>query len=347
MFNPVIAEDSQIIADRLGGHLSDLSGKTILVTGTSGFLCSYLVDIFVGMNERALEKPLRIIAVDNNVRGTKDRLAHLAEDKNVRMIEHDVTQPMDLRDSVDYIIHGASIASPTFYRKFPLETIDVNVNGLRRLLDLGREGAQSIVYLSSSEVYGDPAPNFIPTPETYHGDVSCTGPRACYDESKRLGETLCVTYASQFDLPVKMVRPFNVYGPGQRLDDKRIVPDLLSAVRNKQPITLFSDGRATRSFCYAADFIFGMLLVLLKGQNGEPYNVGNDTEISIKDAADIAAKLASPALSIDFQASTDFDYLTDNPQRRCPDLSKVKKLSFSPSISAKEGFKRTLRSYES
>lgn len=345
MINPVIREDSDFVAKALGSTLPKLAGTTLLVTGAAGFLCGYIVDMLAELSERYLERPVRIVAVDNYLRGAPERLLHLTQSHNVRVETFDVRQPFEPGESVDFIIHGASVASPIFYRKYPLETIEVNVFGLKYMLDLARRGARSAIYFSSSEIYGDPDAASIPTAESYRGLVSCTGPRACYDESKRLGETLCVAYHQQYGVPVKAVRPFNVYGPGQRLDDQRIIPDLLSAVLERRPIVLFSDGRATRSFCYAADFTVGMLKVMVEGANGEAYNVGNDEEITIDAAAQIAAQLAETPLCIEKHMSSDQEYLTDNPQRRCPDLTKIRRLGFEPRFGLMDGLKRTLRSY--
>jgi dTDP-glucose 4,6-dehydratase/UDP-glucuronate decarboxylase len=259
----------------------------------------------------------------------------------------DASQPFDPGERVDWIIHGASIASPPVYRQYPLETIDVNVNGTRHMLDLLRRGGSGMLLLSSSEIYGDPDPAHIPTAEDYRGLVSCTGPRACYDESKRLAETLAMTYYRLHSSPVKIIRPFNVYGPGQRLDDGRIVPSLISAAFYRRPIVLYSDGRATRSFCYVRDAIHGMLLVLLSAVAGEAFNVGNDEEVSVSEAAHIAAGLdGPPELPIHFEVSGDRDYLSDNPQRRCPDLTKLKNLGgWEPRVKVREGLARTLQSY--
>lgn len=346
MTSDILRTDAHAVADALGDGLQRLSGTTLLVTGAAGFLCAYLCDVLAVISRERLEKPIRLLAMDNYLRGVPDRLAYLADDPNVRLIRHDVTQPFDPGEKVDWIIHGASIASPTFYRQYPIETIDANVVGTRHMLDLARQGASSMIFLSSSEIYGDPAPDAIPTPETYWGHVSCTGPRACYDESKRLGETLCVAYHQRHGVPVKMVRPFNVYGPGQRLDDRRLVPDFMSAALKGDPIVLLSDGRATRSFCYAGDFTAGMLLVMLSDRQAEPFNVGNDVEISIADAARIMAGVAGDVpLPVEFRVSDDPHYLTDNPQRRCPDLAKARGLGFDPRIQAAEGFRRTLDYY--
>jgi dTDP-glucose 4,6-dehydratase len=344
----IISQDVQRILEDLGERLNVLSGTTFLITGAGGFLCSYFVDTIAALNETVLNQPCRVIAVDNLQTGSSERLAHLHYREDISFIQHNVTLPLSL-NHVDWIIHGASIASPTFYRQYPLETIDVNVTGTRQMLELARQGARSLLYLSTSEVYGDPDPAHIPTPESYRGSVSCTGPRACYDESKRLAETLCTTYHRLYDVPVKMVRPFNVYGPGQRLDDRRIIPDLMSYAIRREPIVLYSLGRDTRAFCYISDAIRAMLYVLLSEADGEVFNVGNDeNEISMNELAQLSREIAAPPhLEIDYRVSEDTNYLTDNPQRRCPDLTKMR--TFFPwqsEVSLTEGLQRTLQSYQ-
>jgi dTDP-glucose 4,6-dehydratase/UDP-glucuronate decarboxylase len=199
---------------------------------------------------------------------------------------------------------------------------------------------------SSSEVYGDPA--VVPTPEEYHGNVSFTGPRACYDESKRLGETLCATYFRLHRVPVKVIRPFNVYGPGQRLDDGRIIPDLLRAALSGGPLVLYSDGAATRSFCYVSDFTEACLMLLMMPEaDGEAFNVGNAEEVSIAQAARTMAEVAgTPPLPVLFESSAEAAYLVDNPQRRCPDLTKLHRMTgFAARVSLREGLGRALASY--
>lgn len=346
----IVASDVQAILDDLGPALDALRGTTLLVTGGSGFLCGYFVETIAALNDRG-GPPCRLIVVDNLRTGTVSRLAHLAGRADIRFVQHDVSAPLDLGEPVDWIIHGASIASPTFYRRFPLETIDANVTGTRRLLDLARPGARSLLYLSTSEVYGDPDPAFVPTPEEYRGNVSCTGPRACYDESKRLAETLCVTYHQLYGTPVKIARPFNVYGPRQRLDDRRIIPDLMRGALRREPLVLYSDGRATRAFCYISDAVRAFWRLLLSDANGEAFNVGNDEETSIRDLAETMASLAAEVLGsarppVELRVSEDAHYLTDNPQRRCPDLHKLRgRFPWQPRVSLREGLERTLRSY--
>ncbi len=347
--NEVIREDVGALAAELGGSLAALAGTTLLVTGGSGFLASYLLDSVAWFNDHLLPRPCRLISMDNLRSGKAERIAHLAARPEFRFVEADVSLPFDLGERVDWIVHGAGIASPTFYRRYPLETIDVNVAGTRQVLELARRGRmRSVVSLSTSEIYGDPDPRFIPTAEDYRGNVSCTGPRACYDESKRLGETLCAIYHAHYGVPVKVVRPFNVYGPGQRLDDRRIVPDLMAAAVRREPLVLYSDGRATRSFCYIGDFIRALWLILLSDANGEVFNAGNDEgEISIRDLTLLVQELAGPPRpDVQFAASTDPHYLTDNPQRRCPDLTKLRsRFPWRPQVGLAEGLRRTLRSY--
>jgi dTDP-glucose 4,6-dehydratase/UDP-glucuronate decarboxylase len=347
--NEVIQEDVGAIAAELGASLAALAGTTLLVTGGSGFLASYLLDSVAWFNDHLPATPCRLISIDNLRSGKAERIAYLAARPEFRFVEADVAQPFDLGEPVDWIVHAAGIASPTFYRRYPLETIDVNVAGTRQVLELARRsGVRSVVSLSTSEIYGDPDPRFIPTAEDYRGNVSCTGPRACYDESKRLGETLCAIYHAHHGVPVKVVRPFNVYGPGQRLDDRRIIPDLMAAAVHRQALVLHSDGRATRTFCYITDFIRALWLILLSDANGEVFNAGNDEgEIGIRDLALLFQELAGPPRpDVQFAASADPHYLTDNPQRRCPDLTKLRaRFPWQPQVGLAEGLQRTLRSY--
>jgi len=347
----VITEDIQVILADLDPLARELRGSTLLITGGSGFLCSYFVETVAALNLLDDGPPCRLIVVDNLVTGRRGRLGHLDGRPHIRFVQHDVTQPLDPGEPIDWIIHGASIASPTFYRRYPLETIDVNVTGTRRMLELARSGARGMLYLSTSEVYGDPDPAFVPTTEDYRGSVSCTGPRACYDESKRLAETLCVTYQQLYAVSVRIARPFNVYGPGQRLDDRRIIPDLIGAALRQEPLVLYSDGRVTRSFCYITDAVRAFWRILLAGVGGDIFNVGNDEEISIRDLAGVVANvgaeiLGPPRSIVESRVSDDAHYLTDNPRRRCPDLTRLRsRFPWEPRVSIAQGLARTLRSY--
>jgi UDP-glucuronate decarboxylase len=242
----------------------------------------------------------------------------------------------------------ASIASPTFYRMYPLQTIDANIWGLRRLLDLYvNTDLKGLLFFSSSEIYGDPPAEHIPTGEEYRGNVSCVGPRACYDESKRFGETMCYVYASKHSMPIGVARPFNNYGPGMKLEDKRVPADFAKAVVEGRNISILSDGMPKRTFCYVSDAITGYLKILLHGRY-DYFNIGIDRpEVSVGDLAEIYVDAARDVLGYDgkiiYERSKEKDYLTNNPARRCPDISKARKiLGYNPSIEVSEGVRRFL-----
>lgn len=343
----VIRRDLDEIVDGTRSALQRLAGKTVLVAGGEGFLPSYLADALLHANDQGLAPACRVICVDNRSTADPTRLAHRAERDDFVLVEHDVTAPLDLDEPVDYVVHGASIASPTWYRERPLETIDVNVGGTRRLLDLAlAKGVTRFVYLSSSEIYGDPPPDRVPTSEAYWGHVSSVGPRACYDESKRLAETLCMTYHRLYALPITLVRPFNVYGPRLRLDDGRVVPDFVRDALAGRRITILSDGRVTRSFCYVADFVAALLLVLTADSSGETFNIGNDEEVTIAELARVVDEAAGNGAGVAYETSADPAYLTDNPSRRSPDLTKLTRtVGWRPSIDLREGIGRTIEYY--
>ena len=343
----VIKKDLDEVVHRARAALPKLAGRTILVSGGEGFLASYVVDALLNANRHGLDRACRVICVDNRSTADPARLAARVGRDDFRLIEHDVTKPLLIDEHVDYVVHAASIASPTRYRERPLETIDVNVTGTRLLLELARaHQVDGVVFFSSSEIYGDPPPHKVPTSEDYWGHVSCTGPRACYDESKRLGETLTATYHRLYAVPVTTVRPFNVYGPRLRLDDGRVVPDFVRDVLEQRPIALYSDGRATRSFCYVTDAVVAILLLLALDGTGKAYNVGNDKEVTIGELAEALDRIAGEGRGVRHAEHADTEYLTDNPSRRSPDLTKLKQaIDWRPEVSLREGLCRTLAYY--
>jgi UDP-glucuronate decarboxylase len=264
----------------------------------------------------------------------------------------DATKGLPENLDANYIFHCASIASPIFYRKYPIETIDANITGLRLLLDYALQNPQkvkSILYFSSSEIYGDPSPDQIPTSEEYCGNVSCVGPRACYDESKRLCETLCYSYYRQHNVPVKIVRPFNNFGPGLFPDDGRVLADFANAVISGKPITLLSSGKPSRTFCYIADAITGYYKALVRGRPAEAYNIGTETpEISMRELAEMFVSIATKEFGyngkIEFSVSEDKDYLTHNPNRRSPKIDKARReLGYEPQIALRQGISNYIR----
>jgi nucleoside-diphosphate-sugar epimerase len=352
----VVKSDLAYICKNLSEEFSVLSGKKLLITGGAGFLGYYLVQSVLHWNQvHPTAAPIHLTIYDNYIRGIPDWLTNLSGDPNLVLVKHDITNPLpgDIPD-FHFIIHAASIASPTFYRKYPIETMDANVNGLRYLLEycLKQKSkgnpVEGFLFYSTSEIYGDPSPENIPTPETYRGNVSCTGPRACYDESKRYGETLCVNFAHQYGLPIKAARPFNNYGPGLKITDRRVLPDFARDIFDGRDIILLSDGSPTRTFCYIADAIVGYYKILVKGHPGEAYNIGVESpEISMANLAervvDLARDLFDYTGKVVRQTSSDQDYLVDNPNRRCPIIAKARQhLGYNPSISVDEGLKRSL-----
>lgn len=349
-----LLEDARTVAEDLAEPMQAFAGGTVLLTGANGFLIGFMVDVLAAWNEVGRGAPIRVLALDNNLTGADERLTHLDGRTDVRRLHHDITHPVSLTEPVHWIVHGASIASPSTYRRFPLETLDANVTGTRHLLEFSRaqEGVRGVLVMSTSEIYGDPDATMIPTPEYYRGNVACMGPRACYDESKRLAETLVWIYHDRFGVPGLCVRPFNVYGPGFRLDDGRVLPDFMTAVLAGNPIQLLSDGTPTRAFCYVADAVRAMILLLLDGRGGEAYNVGNDeSEISMRDLAHLVAEIGTnetgrQPVKVVFETSDDPAYLVDNPMRRCPDLRKLRStIDWCPLVPLATGLRRTLRSY--
>ncbi|MBI5165209.1 MAG: NAD-dependent epimerase/dehydratase family protein [Magnetospirillum sp.] len=346
MITAIIREDAEAVAANLGRLLDPLAGSSVLVTGAAGFLGSFFLDVLDAFNRTWPDRPARVLALDSFMVGPSTRIAHLLERPWLTCRHCDISAGTGLDIAPDWIIHCASIGSPIIYRANPLTVIAANVQGTWNVLELARRGSRGVLHLSSSEVYGDPRQ--VPTPEGYTGNVSFTGPRACYDESKRLSETLCATYVRLHRTPVKTVRPFNVYGPGQRLDDGRIIPDLLRGALAGGPLTLFSDGAATRSFCYVADFVEASLMLLMMPEaDGEAFNVGNAEEVTIADAARTMAQVARrPPLAVTFGTSPDGAFLVDNPQRRCPDLTKLHRLTgWTARVPLAEGLGRSLASY--
>jgi nucleoside-diphosphate-sugar epimerase len=355
----VVRTDLELIREDLTPVFSRMTGHRLLVTGGAGFLGYYLIQAVTDWNrERPQADRVDLTVCDNFKRGAPAWLGAVQREAAARMVVTDVSQPLppDL-GPFDFVIHAAGIASPMVYRRYPLETMDANINGLRQLLDRARTQAdqgrpvKGFLFYSSSEIYGDPSAEAIPTPEDYRGNVSCTGPRACYDESKRYGETLSIVFARTYGVPVTIARPFNNYGPGLRIDDGRVIPDFARCILDGRDIVMHSDGSPTRTFCYSADAICGYYRVLVLGRPGEAYNVGVETpEISMRDLAD--ALIAEGRSLFGYRGrlvtapSTEKDYLVDNPQRRCPVITKARtEVGYDPKVPLVEGLRRSLRWY--
>ncbi len=352
----LLDEDLDSVCQDLAEEFGRMSGGRLLITGGGGFLGYYLVQSALHWNRsHSTGGKIDITVFDNYMRGVPAWLEALRKSPNLTLVRQDMILPLPKdMPHFDYIIHAAGIASPMYYRAQPLKCIDANINGIRNLFDYavaernaGRP-LQGFLFYSSSEIYGDPVASAIPTPETYRGNVSCTGPRACYDESKRFGETLCVTFAKQEGIPARIARPFNNYGPGLKITDGRVLPDFASNVLAGRDIVMFSDGSPKRTFCYATDAITGYYKVLVRGGNGEAYNIGIDRpEISV---AQLAATVVSTARElfgyrgkVVLGQAKEADYLIDNPNRRCPIIDKARlQLGYDPKVFVDEGIRRSL-----
>jgi UDP-glucuronate decarboxylase len=355
----VVSADLADIADALAPEWPALAGSRVLMTGGAGFLGYYMVQALTHFNESAPARDRVDVTVwDNFARGVPDWLTTLRDRRAVTLRELDMRFPLpDDAGEFDWVIHGASIASPIYYRRHPVETMDANVNGLRNLLDHALRQARAgspvrgLLFFSSSEIYGDPDPAHIPTPETYRGLVSSTGPRACYDEAKRYGETLCTVFAHHHGVETRIARPFNNYGPGLKITDRRVIPDLARDILAGRDLTLLSDGSARRTFCYAADAIAGYYKVLVRGGAGEPYNIGIESpEVSMRDLAERLVGLGSELTGyrgrVVVGRSEDPEYLIDNPNRRCPIIAKARtEVGYEPRIGLDDGLRRSLLWY--
>ncbi|WP_113672569.1 NAD-dependent epimerase/dehydratase family protein [Vallitalea guaymasensis] len=324
-----------------------LSGSSILITGFAGSLGYSLLHFFLYYAKELRIK--KIYGIDNYVFGQPEWLDTFKDNSIFDLRNLDITIcDLEFAKDANFIFHMASLASPVYYRLYPIETIDADVLGLRRLMDFYRKNKiKGFLFYSTSETYGDPIEGQVPTPESYWGNVNTCGPRACYDESKRFGETLCYNYFHKYNMPIRIVRPFNNYGPGMRINDQRVVADFAKAVILGENIVLYSNGKATRTFDYIPDATVGYLKCILYN-DFDIFNIGSDErEITILELAnmyqEIGKELFGYTGDIVFKTHIDKHYLTDNPKRRCPDISKARKLlRFSPKMDLKTGLKRYL-----
>lgn len=350
----IVARDLDYICGNLREEFTRMGGSRLLMVGGAGFLGYYMVQAVLHWNATAGQaRPIRMTVYDNFIRGLPVWLSDLTNSPNFELVKHDITHPLPAgMPDFQYIVHAGSIASPDFYRKYPIETMDANVGGLRTLLEYAKaqraagKAFEGFLFYSSSEIYGDPTPENIPTPETYRGNVSCTGARACYDESKRYGETLCVNFVQQHGIPIKVARPFNNYGPGLKITDHRVLPDFARDVFAGRDIVMRSSGSPRRTFCYVADAVSGYYKVLVNGRPGEAYNIGVETpEISMAELAQKVTALAGELFGYQGKVVTrpDADYLLDNPERRRPIIDKAREqIGYAPTILVDEGLRRSM-----
>lgn len=302
--------------------------KHAVVTGAAGFIGSHLCDALLG-------KGFKVTGVDSLITGSRKNLAGLKGNKRFEFHKRDIVKGFSAKGRVDYIFNLASPASPVDYQKIPIETILANSLGTKNMLDLALEKKAVFLEASTSEVYGDPLEH--PQRESYNGNVSLTGPRACYDESKRFGEMLSLNYARAFNLEVRVARIFNTFGPRMRANDGRVIPNFITQALANKPITVYGSGKQTRSFCYVSDLVEG-LQKLAFSRYPKPVNLGNPCEYTIAGLAGKIKEKTGSRSRIVYKALP-----MDDPARRKPDISvAARELKWEPKIGIGEGLEKTI-----
>ncbi len=346
--HPIVEQDMSLIASQ-PLPWSELAGKVILITGASGFLPAYMVEVLLWLNEHVtVENPIKVIGLVRNGNKADERFAVHRGRSDLKLLVQDVCEPLQVNGPVDYIIHAASQASPKYYGVDPVGTLSANIFGTYRLLELARlKNSQKFMFFSSGEVYGNVSGGL--TSEKSYGHLDPLDVRSCYAESKRMGENMGVCWQHQFGVPFVIVRPFHTYGPGMDLSDGRVFADFVSDIVAGRNIFMKSDGSAVRAFCYLADAIAGFFTVLFNGISSQAYNIGNSNgEISIIDLAGLLVSLfPERKLSVQkLDMPEESSYLKSPVNRICPDISKVKSLGWEPTTGLTEGFTKTIRSFE-
>ena len=300
----------------------------ILVTGGAGFLGSHLCDRLLGEGHE-------VIAMDNLITGSTDNIAHLAGNPRFQFIRHDVTNYIYIKGALDAILHFASPASPVDYLELPIQTLKVGGLGTHNALGLALAKGARFLLASTSEVYGDPTVH--PQPESYWGNVNPIGPRGVYDEAKRFAEAMTMAYQRSHGVETRIVRIFNTYGPRMRLNDGRVVPNFVGQALRGEPLTVYGDGRQTRSFCYVSDLVDGIYRLLLSNEK-EPVNIGNPTELTIAQFAEVINRLTQNAGGLRYEPLP-----VDDPRQRQPDIGKARRLlGWQPVVGLDEGMERTI-----
>lgn len=301
--------------------------KRILITGAAGFLGSHLCDRFI-------KEGMQVVAMDNLITGDLKNIEHLFKLKEFEFYHHDVSKFIHVPGQIDYILHFASPASPIDYLKIPIQTLKVSSLGTHNVLGLARVKKARVLVASTSEVYGDP--HVHPQTEEYWGNVNPVGPRGCYDEAKRFMEAITMAYHDYHGLETRIIRIFNTYGPRMRLNDGRVLPAFIGQALRGEDLTMFGDGSQTRSFCYVDDLVEGIYRLLMSDYH-LPVNVGNPSEITIKEFGEEILKLTGAN-----QKLISLPLPKDDPKQRRPDISKAKEiLGWEPKINRAEGLKIT------
>jgi len=329
MMDDIIREDIKKIKSAVKGEAFE--GKKILVTGGAGFIGSWLGDVLVDFGAD-------VVVVDDLSAGRLKNIDHLMKNPKFKLVKVDVCA-FKSKEKCDVILHMAGYASPDEYMVHPIETLQTSAVGTENMAELARKNDATLLFASTSEVYGDA--EVVPTPESYWGKVNPIGPRSCYDEGKRFAEALLVAYHKQYGLDVKIPRIFNSYGPRLREDGSygRAMSRFILQALTDQPITVYGDGKQTRSFCYITDTMTGLLLLTANEKaKGEVVNLGSAQEVTILELAEKIKEVTKCKSSVTFHPLP-----KDDPKRRCPDTSKLEKVvGWKPDVSFKEGLKRTI-----
>jgi len=300
----------------------------VLLTGCAGF-------IGINLTSRLLNEGYEVIGVDNFITSSPENIKQFKSNPNFRFIEHDISLPLHLDEQVSWILHFASPASPVHYLKYPIKTLKAGLLGTYNCCGIAKLQNAKLLFASTSEVYGDPTVH--PQREEYWGNVNTTGPRSCYDESKRAAEALIFAYKRQHNVDVKVIRIFNTYGPFMQPDDGRVISNFIVQALRGEKLTVYGDGSQTRSFCYIDDLIEGIMRFMHSDFCG-PINFGNPNEYRILEVAEIIKEITGATSEIEF-----FPLPEDDPKRRCPDITKAKELlKWEPVVPLEEGLKKTI-----
>jgi dTDP-glucose 4,6-dehydratase len=299
-----------------------------LITGGAGFIGSHLCDRFI-------QEGHEVICLDNFITGNRDNVAHLLDHPKFRVIVHDISNPIEIPDLIDNVLHFASPASPVDYLEHPIPTMKVGALGTHVSLGLAKRHKARYFLASTSEVYGDPLVH--PQTESYWGNVNTIGPRSVYDEAKRFAEAMTMAYHRQHKVDTHIIRIFNTYGPRMQLNDGRVVPNFMYQALRGEPMTIFGDGSQTRSFCFVSDLVEGIYRLLFKDYH-EPVNLGNPSEVTIKEFAEEIKALAGSTSEIVYRPLPQ-----DDPKQRKPDISRARQvMGWEPVVGRAEGLKTTM-----